>query len=263
LDIQYAWGSARTAADRADDVAGNQVRIFYALPFDRADGQLDLNGAIANSVAKWQNWLSGQTGGRVFRLDRYQGALDIGFVRFELTDAEMRSLGEEHVRDKIEQEMSRMGLISGSKLYAVYYDGISATRCGGGAHPPELVGRVAAMYLFGTQGSTCPRDDLFAPASDPPRYIDYAMIHELVHTLGVVDVDAPEHSFHHVNTCAVETPLCAKDLMYQPRPGTTDPGWPANSATTLILDIYQRNYYNTNGLPANIFNMATSPYLTP
>lgn len=242
---------ARSLADRPDDATGYQVQIVYALPSDGADRQLDTNGTLVTTVDVWQRWLSGQTNGRTLLIDTYQGELDIVFARLSRTDATMKSFGA-LVRDTIEAEMRRMGLIVAGKLYAVYYDGGSTTSCGGGAWPPDLPGVVGALYLQGTPPGTptpppCNSNPFASSATAAPGYLEFAMIHEILHTLGIVSPAAPNHVLRgHVNTSPT-------DLMY-----AGPLGW-----TPTTLDVNRQNYFSPTGLAGGLVNLATSPFLKP
>jgi hypothetical protein len=250
LDVQYLWGTTRTAFDRADDVVGDQVRIMYVLPADaNRDRQLDLNGTLANSVGSWQNWLSARTGGRTYRLDTYQGALDIGFYQMSRTDAQARSGGEQFVRDTVERELRNAGVLNGNKRYAVFYEGGSTFACGGAAWPDEKPGLTAVMYLRAVlaNGNTCGGNTFAASPTAPPTYWEFAMVHDLTHTLGIVSRIAPNHTLDgHVNTDPT-------DLMYA-GPLSWNPS---------VLDYNHMNYYNAAGLPTGIQNLATSTFLKP
>ena len=240
--------SARVTADRADDVTGPQVHSVYALPSDGGDRGLDTNGTIGNTVGSWQHWLGVQTSGRVFRLDTYAGVLDITFVRLGRSNAAMTGYGA-YVRDTIEKDLVALGLVAAPKLYAVYYDGGSTFSCGGGAWPPGLPGRVAALYLQGAPpgAPSCNSNPFAASPTSAPGYLEFAMIHELMHTLGFVSSAAPHF------TLAGHTSDSATDLMYA---GTLP--W-APSA----LDVGHDDYYNPGGLPGGMLNLALSTYLTP
>jgi hypothetical protein len=237
----------RATQDRPDEVPGSQVHVMYVLPSDGGDRQLDLNGTLANTVGSFQTWLAGQTGGRQLRTDTYRGAVDITFFRLGRSDALMKSYGA-FVRDTIEKDLERAGFTSSTKLYAVYYDGGSTTACGGGAWPPTLPGRVAALYLQGTPpGATPCNANPFAPSpSSPPGYFEFAMLHEILHTLGFVSSGAPHH------TAAGHVSDDNRDLMYAgPQP------WNPS-----ILDVGQDDYYGT-GVPSTVLNLADSPFLLP
>ena len=83
----------RATADRPDDQTGAQVHFMYVLPSDGVDRALDTNGTMARSVAAFQSWLAGQTGGRRLRVDTYQGKLDVTFFRMSESDAEVSGAG--------------------------------------------------------------------------------------------------------------------------------------------------------------------------
>lgn len=237
----------RATLDRADDVTNPQVHVVYVLPSDGHDRGLDTNGTLQNTVASWQAWLSGQTGGRILRLDTHQGALDVTFIRLARSNATMTGYGA-YVRDTIEKDLTVLGLVVAPKIYAVYYDGGSTHACGGGAWPPALPGRVAALYLHGTPpGASCGANTFAPSPTSPPGYLEFAMIHELMHTLGFVSTAAPNH------TLAGHTSDSPTDLMY----AGTMPWSPST------LDVGQDDYYNATGLPVGIRNFATSTYLTP
>jgi hypothetical protein len=181
----------RSTADRTDDVSGPQVHLVYAIPSDGTDRALDTNGVISGTVAVWEDWLASQTGGRILRLDTYQGADDITFVRLPQTDAELAG-ADPYIRDRIEADLETSGLIVPGKIYAVYYDGASTYACGGGAWPPVLPGVVAALYLHGAPPGAPPCDtNQFHARGEAPGYLDFAMIHEIMHTLGFVPSCAP------------------------------------------------------------------------
>jgi len=260
---------ARTEVDRPDDSPDAQVRVLYVVPADGADAQLDVDGTICNSVASWSAWLDAQTGGRRLRLDTHDGALDIGFVRLALDDAQMHGTstaqdidtGVAYVRDRIERELLQDGHLVPGKIYAVYYGGTSEYACGGGAFPPMLPGVVGAMYLGGEIPGYPPCDE--APWGQPdlvPRYIDSAMLHELMHTLGHVAIGSPsQHSFGHAFDEGRGQPQ--RDLLYSPRPGTDDPPWGVYEPGGLVLDLGRDDYFE-HGDPSRP-DLARSIYLDP
>ncbi len=240
--------SSRSTTDLPDDVTGPQVHVVYVLPSDGSDRHLDTAGTLGNTVGSWETWLSGQTGGRTLRLDTYQGALDVTFAQLARSNATMTSYGA-YVRDTIEKDLTALGLIVSSKIYAVYYDGGSTFACGGGAWPPALPGQVAALYLQGTPPGAPPcNTNAFAGSpTSPPGYLEFAMLHELMHTLGFVSTAAPNF------TAAGHVSDSPADLMYA---GSLP--WEPST-----LDVGQDDYYNPGGLPSGVLNLATSSYLTP
>lgn len=209
----------RATEDRPDDVSGYQIHIMYVLPSDGTDEQLDTNGVISRSVAAFQRWFANQADGRRLRIDTYQGNVDITFLRFGRNDSQIRSFNA-FVRDQIEIELRVAGFTHPQKLYAVYYGGSSNFACGGGAWPPQLIGKVAALYLRGAPpGFTPCSTNRFAATELEPGYWEFSMIHEIFHTLGAVATCAPNHLSGHTS----DDP---RDLMYagsQPwRPSSLD-----------------------------------------
>ena len=246
IDFGGAPPSGRAFADQPDDHTGPQVHLVYAIPADGDDAELDLDGTIAESVGVAQNWLSNQTGGRSFRIDTVNGEPDITFVQLSRTDEEIADEGA-FVRDAIEQELVAAGLNEPAKRYAVHYDGTSTFSCGGGAWPPTLPGKVAALYLHGLPNSAFPCDqNQFATAGGVPRYWEFSWIHELVHTLGFVATCAPRH------TRAGHVSSPTNDLMY-----AGDAPWNLNG---VVLDQGNDDYYahEVPGCP----DLADSSYLT-
>jgi hypothetical protein len=197
------------------------------------------------SWAAGEKWLGDRLDGRVFRLDTYDGKPDITLFRMSRGDADIIT-GGAFVRDAIEIELRAAGFDAPDKLYAVYYDGGSTYACGGGAWPPSLPGTVAAMYLLAAPtGYERPcSDNPLAADLDSAGYIEHAMIHEIIHTLGFAPTCAPNHTLEgHVS----DSP---KDLMY-----AGDADWFPD-----IIDIGNDDYYgHTNG---DCPNLEFSPYLT-
>lgn len=247
----------RSTTDRTDDNAFDQVRVLYVLPADLADASRDTSGQICNSVRAFATWFHAQSGSYL-RLDTQDGLIDIGFVQLARTDAEMRGndpangsvdYGTAYVRERIERELIRMRQIRDHKLYAVYYEGSSAYACGGGAYPPQIIARVGAMYIGGMplgQTVPCGQSYPWGQASLVPNYLDYGMLHELVHSLGVVAASAPhQHQFGHVFDLGAAAPN--RDLMYSPRLDQADPGWATNDPAGLVLDINNDDYFESSG----------------
>jgi hypothetical protein len=217
--------------------------VIYAIPSDGTDRSLDTDGTIVSSVNAWNSWLASQTGGLGgLRLDTSGGSLDITFFKDPHTDAQIAARGA-FVRDQLESDLHAAGFDSPGKVYVVYYDGTSTYACGGGAWPPTLPGDVAAMYLHGLPSSPVPCDtNQFAP-NGQPGYLDYSMLHEIMHTLGFVASCAP-HFFAagHVS----DSPT---DLMY----AGAQPWSPS------VLDYGHDDYFDTGN--ASCPDLARSPYL--
>jgi hypothetical protein len=215
-----ATASDRATSDRPDDLplGTQQVHVMYVVPQDGTDRGLDTNGTLAASVASWQVWLKGQTGGKGLNLDTAGGQLDITFVRLPETDAAIAARGA-FVRDEVEAQLHALGFTDPWKIYAVYYDGTSSFACGGASWPPALPGHVTALYLHGTPN--CDQNPFARPGA-PPGYLEFAMLHEILHALGSVPTCAPhQHRSGHTS----DTPT---DLMWAGdgawTPSALDPG---------------------------------------
>lgn len=236
--------AVRETRDRADEAGDYQIHVVYALPSDGSDRALDTGGDLAASVSVWNGWLDDAAGGSHMRLDTCNGELDVSFVRLDKTDGEIAARGA-YVRDEIESLMRADGLIADDKIYAVYYDGSSTFSCGGGAWPPALRGQVAALYLHGAPDGAPPCDsNSFAGVGDPPGYLEFAMLHEIIHTLGMVAEAAPHHNLAgHVG----DTP---SDLMY----AGSSPWDPS------VLDLGHDDYYDHGQAWPDL---AKSAYLDP
>ena len=239
--------AVRQTSDQPDALSGYQVHLVYALPSDGVDHEHDLSGALATSVAAFQKWLVGQTGGPKLRIDSADGQLDISFVRFSQNDATIKARGV-FVREAIQEELIAQGFSAPKKLYAVYYDGSSSVSCGGGAWPPLLVGSVGALYLLGEPPGGIPcANNHFSTSEDTPGYLEFAMIHEIFHTLGV----APDCAPHHTRSGHVSD--ATNDLMY-----AGDAPW---NLVDVKLDFNNDDYYAHNN--PNCFNLAKSAFLEP
>jgi hypothetical protein len=264
----FTCPTTRATTDAADDVAGYKVHVMYVVPSDGADDALDTNGKICNSVINFTSWMKKETAGRSLRLDTKQGALDIQFVRLTKTDAQMKGTanvsdvdtGFAFLRDRIERELKDAGLVAAQKLYAVYYGGSTTWSCGGAAYPPSLVGQVGALYLNGAPaGAPACNTNVLGKVGGPPGYLDYAILHELVHTLGFVASGATHH--HSAGHVADGVATQARDLMYAPRPSTSDPGWGTNDPGGLVLDIGKDDYFEHG--QAGLLDLAKSAFIEP
>ncbi len=236
----------RSTADRADEVTGPAIHLLYVLPSDGVDRQLDTNGTIQTSFGAAEQWLRGQTGGRSFRLDTFDGESDISFFRLSQSDAEMQEAGA-FVRDNVEADLKDAGFDSEDKIYAVYYDGGSTAACGAGAFPPLLPGNVAILYLRGTPSDgavQCGEND-FAADVDSPVFWEYVVVHEIVHTLGFVPECAPNAMDAHI----AGPP---NDLMYEGEEETDLPK---------ALDVGHDDYYGHSA--SGCADFEDSAYLTP
>ena len=238
----------RASTDRPDDRVGPQVHFLYVVPRDGADRGLDTNSVISASIGSWQGWLKGQTGGRELYVDTAQGEIDISFFRLATDEATVAARGA-YVREQIEEEIFAAGFNSPSKLYAVYYDGLSTWSCGGGDPDPIFRGSVAALYLKGAPLGwiPCASNPL---GGTPPGYFEFAMLHEIMHTLDFVAPCAPHVTrLDHVSDSQ-------HDLMW-----AGDAPWLTYEPQLMTLDVGHDDYY-LHGR-ADCPDFARSPYLAP
>lgn len=240
--------AGRAFGDRPDDLAGPQVHVLYVVPFDGIGRALDTNGVLARSVSSFHAWFRAHSDGLSIRFDTGGGELDVGFVRLASSDAEIEEEGA-YVVTRIEADLQAAGHIDPDKNYLVYYDGASQYACGGAAWPPQVPGRVAAMYLHGAPGGNpCPIN--FAnSAAEFPGYWEFAALHDLLHTFGIVSSRAP----HHTPLYPGHVPE-TNDLMYT---GTAN--WMLDATTT--IDVGDDDYFGP-AVPAGVETIEVSPYVS-
>lgn len=257
----------RSSVDRPDESSLLQVRMMYVIPSDLPDESLDVNGRICESARAFTGWLGTQLGGRTIRLDQKDGELDIGFLRLTKTNAEMRGSGNlanvntgiAYVRERIERELVAGNQMKPDKLYAVFYGGESTYACGGAAYPPALIGSVIAMYLKSSIGGVSCESRPWGQGNARLGYFDWAMLHDVMHGLGIVPGAAPnQHTTGHVFDVSATNPNT--DLMYSPRPGRSDPYWDIDTPGGLVLDLRHDDYFAHD---AGYVNLATSAFLEP
>jgi hypothetical protein len=168
------------------------IQPLYVLPRD-GEGSLGAGGTIGRSVAAMQPWFTQQAGGARLRFV----AGSVPTVCLPETDAQIAAHGAQ-VRDRLEELLRGEGYDDPHRLYAVWYDGTSTFSCGGGAWPPELLGHVAALYLQGHytadgQPVDCSHDR-FSSDGTTVEINELKMLHEILHTLGLVGRRAPHHT---------------------------------------------------------------------
>jgi hypothetical protein len=248
LDVAAAVGTkalSRAPRNRPDDSEQPQIKVWYVLPSDGLDEALDTNGAISHSVSAGLNWLRLQSGGRTFRVDTYNGDLDVGFFRMSKTDAQIAATGA-YVREEIEAAMGAAGLTQANHLNLVYYGGTSNYACASAAYPPvTLSGTVGALFLKGAIPGypPCSANALAATGTASPGYWEFAWVHEMMHVLSLVGLCAPHHTLDgHVG----DTPI---DLMY----GGPEPWLPST------LDVNHDDYFDHGRADCN--DLMHSAYL--
>ena len=143
-------------------------------------------------------------------------------------------------------------------LYAVWCDGFSNFRCGGAAWPTgvetdpnqQTPGHVAALYLRAAYNLPDGRrvecaNDQFAADDQTPAINEFKMLHEILHTMGIVHPDAPHHAARgHTN----DNP---QDLMY-----SGDRNWDPT-----FIDPGNDDYFQTQH--RDIIDLSRSVFLDP
>lgn len=199
---------SRSTTDRPDERSGPQVHVVYAVPSDGQDRQMDIAGALSDSVAVWEQWFVKETGGSVLRLDTFGGVADVTFLRLPQTTNTIKNASPSDF-NMIRNDLVAAGLNSSQKLYAVYYEGPSArvpVVCGLGGDG------MGFAYLLQPQ---CPVS--FARPGQSPAYPEFNMVHELLHGLGFVPSCAPHSNAAHVTDSSA-------DVMYAPSGSRLDVG---------------------------------------
>jgi hypothetical protein len=237
----------RVTADRPDEKTGHQVHVIYALPSDgvASDEQLDVNGTIEKSLNVLNEWFAVKTGKKL-RFDTYGGGkLDVTYLALPRTDAQM-NVNRSSVRKELEEQLYLLGFDALDKMYLVYYGG-DGENCGRGAWPPELPGNVAALYIGEVSGC---RTVPFAAGTEPPAFLEFLALHEMLHVLGFVPSCAPNYArTGHVNDSV-------NDVMYSAEDTGTVLGQPSE------LDVNLDDYF-THGAVPGCLELSNSAFLDP
>ena len=242
----------RAVTDMPDDLSGPQIHFLYVVPSDGADGQLDTNGAMEQSIVRITRWFVAQTGDQGLRVDTYNGVPDITFVRLPHSNAQATSTNPWPLW-VIGEDLVAAGFNDPAKAYAAFYDGHSSWACGGAKSP--ALPKLGAMYLK-AQPTNDPRPCSDAPGlgtgADHPGYFEIGLIHEVFHTLGFSPHCAPHRSQDGFGDHVDDSPT---DLMYGPD-ATHTAGWDWSHA---VLDFNHDDYYRAHipGCP----DLADSPYV--
>ncbi len=237
---------ARTTANRTDESTSPRFKVFYALPSDGTDRNLDTDGTLHRTLSSGQRWLASQTAGRSIRYDVADGGLDITFVRLPRNDAAYYSYNGQ-IRDSIEKDLRSAGWTQGNVMLLVFYDGRHVDRCASAAWPPGYPGTAGILYLKGIPNGPvpCANNQFAASPTAAPGYLEYLAQHEIFHLLGVVSTGAPNHALSgHVGNDPTDL-MYAGNLVWRPS----------------TVDVTKTNYYNASGLPGTVTNFINSPYV--
>ncbi|HET9514276.1 MAG TPA: hypothetical protein VFO95_10165 [Gemmatimonadales bacterium] len=177
----------RSTFDRPAEVAGPQIHAIYMIPADGIDLGYDTTGAVEQSVGFFQYWLAVRTG-MMLRADTYQGRLDISFFKSNRSAASNAGFGTQ-LLNRLLFELRSAGFNDPSTKYLIYYDGSNPLTCGNAIQG----GAAAAVYLRGSvDGKPC-GGGFSLRNGRAADYWEFAMLHEVIHTLGMVDDAAPNH----------------------------------------------------------------------
>lgn len=250
----------RSYHDRPDDNPGlYQVHFLYVLPADVPDQQRDLDGKINLTVDAVNNWFVEQSGGSKIRFDTYQGQLDITFVQMDMTSTEFYETsvanygGAYWIRDILEEKLLETSIFQPGKIYVAMFEiDRHPSTCADGAHPPDLMGRLAGLYPSAVieAGWNCTDEQFGAGLT----YTDMGVIHEVTHLLGFASLcgknpTSPDNISH---TGDLNT-----DLMWAPDGASTE-YW---NTDNMQLDPGNDDYFKHN-IP-NCPDLANSAFLDP
>lgn len=178
----------RSTFDRPAEVAGPRIHAIYLIPADGIDLGYDTTVAVEQSVAFFQYWLAVRTG-MMLRADTYQGRLDISFFKSNRSAAANAGFGTQ-LLNRLLFELRLAGFNDPDTKYLIYYDGSNPLTCGNAIQG----GAAAAVYLRGSvDGKPC-GGGFSLRNGRAADYWEFAMLHEVIHTLGMVDADAPHHN---------------------------------------------------------------------
>ncbi|MCG8379266.1 MAG: hypothetical protein MI865_07315, partial [Proteobacteria bacterium] len=224
------------------------VQVVYMVPSDGEPRNFDTDGTIARMIERGNDWLLDRTDGSRYRMDRYQGELDILFVRAERDEDTLESFGT-FIRAELEIELLRAGHTQPNKIYFVIYDGAMTGTCANAAWPPTLVGQVVALYLQGVWLSD------FTPCREHSMeggFFTLIFVHEVLHGLGF----NVECGRNHAN--AGHTIDNIYDVLYQDDQGGSA-SW--DNIWSILLDAGNDDYYNHD--ISGCRDLADSAFLDP
>ncbi len=199
-------------------------------------------------MSSFQTWLLAKTPGRALRVDTYNGSLDVSFLRLARTDAEIAS--DESIVTSLHTELVAAGFYTPDKIYAIYYDGTAETSCGSGEWP----GNYVALFLRGLPDGPVPcNSNSLAGPGGMPTYLEFAMLHELMHAHGIVAPCAPNYQQAGPGGHVADD---ADDLMWAGTGFWVPDGW-----GSVYLDKGNDDYFRAP-IPGCV-DLDDSPYLTP
>jgi hypothetical protein len=225
-------GTAPAGTDQLPDASpGFAVHFAYVRPADAPDRFAQFAPRIVGDAAAIDAWWRSQDAGRTLRFDLFPGACATAFGTLDITNVVLPQgiTGIGGAFSIIRQALaSQAGFVETEKSYIAYYDGPTGQRglervcgqgapAGGGAALPA----VAIVYLDSCRSDTA---DVTRPV---------VAVHELVHTFGAVDDEAP-HICNDGHVCDVPNDLLAATLS-------------GGELETHVLDGGRDDYYGHDG----------------
>ena len=246
----------RAVTDMPDDISGPQVHFLYVVPSDGADGQLDTNGVMEQSIARIENWVVTQTGNQALKVDTYKGVPDITFFRLPRSDAQATEVHPWPIW-AIGEDLVAAGFNDPAKVYAALYDGRSimgvwrsevACPAEAGCHVhPRRGQRTIRAHVSDAPG--------FGTGTDRPGYFEIGLLHEVMHVTRVrAELRSPRERRHLAKSCQRQP----NGPHVRSRRDKSPAGWDWSSA---VLDFNHDDYYRAHipGCP----DFSDSPYLMP
>ena len=165
----------RSTMDRPDDISGPQIHFVYAVPVGGNDRGYDRTGDMTVVANLMHTWLQAEAG-MTWRLDTYNGQVDVSFLPIQWTGARYAGLIFDAFANALETQPGRQ--LHPQKTYAVFfdYDGLSQ-----GEFPINgVAGRLGQSWMAIT----------LIPGPFHEQIAGTA-IHEIIHTFGAVASCAP------------------------------------------------------------------------
>ena len=236
LFVGPVYPHSRATFDLTDQTTKPRIHFLYVLPADAPDDQLDLNGRIRQAITGLENWTRFSTGGRIFRIDRYNDVPDVTFVRLHETSQELLDAA------KTSAATAPDSLKDATAFASVYGNVFNDLNQLGFAQEQRNRVNLAFLGDIGGLGNVCgmaSSSNRFALVLGGLCMSANILAHEILHTLGFVPSCAPHESGSHVTDSS-------EDVM---APAV---GW--------ILDVGHDDYYKTGRTDCPDFDR--SPYLT-
>ena len=191
----------RSIADKPDETTEPRLKVYYVVPKDGIDRQLDLS---LNPMMTTANaWLKNQTG-KQLRWDTYNGNLDVMFVRLSETEAELwqsddPTLGCWEIPcpspRRLYGLLKSRGLVEDNEISVILYEGTQSP-----VQPRPSGCYAGDRYVVGY--SMCLSQPYTTPLNAPSGgSLGIRIMHEVFHTLGAVGAGAPNGDYDggHIN----------------------------------------------------------------